>query len=67
MGLAIGAEPREPRVRAARLAAGGRFGDGQGRVSAALLALGELGQGRPAGPRRGHREAAGDDLRLGTE
>ena len=43
---------------------GGRLGDGQGRGASADLAVGEVGEGRPAGPRGGGREAAGDDGRV---
>ena len=61
VGLAVGAEPGEPGVGQAGLAAGGRLGDGQRGGAAADLALGEVGEGRAPGPRGGGREAARDD------
>ncbi len=61
VALAVGPEPGEPGVRQARLAPGRRLRDGQRRRPAADLPLGEVAQRRPAGPRRGGREAAGDD------
>ena len=64
VGLAVGAEAREAGVRQARLAPGRGLGDGQRRGAAAELAVGQVGEGRPAGPRRRGREAARDDRRV---
>ncbi len=63
VGLAIGPEARPARIGQLGLATGRRRRQGQGGLAAAELARTEIGQGRPAGPRRGHREARGHDLR----
>ena len=53
VGLAVGAEAGEPGVREARLAAGGVGGDGAAAASRRRSwRVGEVGQRRPAGPRR---------------
>ena len=62
--LAVGAEAGEARVGQARLAAGRGRGDGRRRDRAAELAGRQVGEGRPAGPRGGGREAARDDGRI---
>ena len=62
--LAVGSEAREARVREPWLATGCRLGDRERGRAAAELTLGEVGEGRPAGPGRGGREAAGDDRRV---
>ena len=64
VGLAVGPEAREPGVREAHLAAGDGLRDRQRGRTAPDLPLGEVGEGRPAGPRRGGREAARDDRRV---
>ena len=64
MRLAVGPEAGEARVREARLAAGGRLGDRERGRATAELTLGEVREGRPAGPGGGGREAAGDDRRV---
>ena len=62
--LAVAAEPGEAGIGQAGLATGRRLGQGGRGVAASKLALGEIGEGRPAGPRGGHREAARDDRRV---
>ena len=64
MGLSLGTEPREARVREAGLAPGLRRRDGHRGGAAAELAVCQVGEGRPAWPGGRGREAAGDDRRV---
>ena len=61
VGFAVAAEAREPGIRQASLAAGRRLGQGGRGVTASKLALGEVGEGRPARPGGRHREARRHD------
>ena len=61
--LAVGPEAGEARVGQPRLAARRASGQGQRGRAPTELPLAECREGRPARPRRGHREAPGDDVR----
>ena len=62
MRLAIAAEPGEARVGEPRLAARDGIRQGQRRRAPPDHSLTEIEQRRPAGPRRGGREAPGEDI-----
>ena len=61
MRLAIAAEPSKSGIGQSRLAAGSGLGDGERGRAAPKLTLGDIGECRPAGPRRSGREAPLDD------